>query len=72
MPDTEAPAIQRPVAVTIIAWLSIGFGIFFSLIYTYGLTVITGIQAAICHLVILFLNTSQAIAFFRKPGAEPA
>lgn len=146
MPDTEAPAIQCPVAVTIIAWVSIGFGIFFaliyglaafvlltspadqtsanlnptaflgwsippaaywtlvlavpvvliidgifllrgrnwarllatiwwafcllSLIYTYGLNVMTGIQGAVCLLVIYFLNTNRAIEFFRKPGAQ--
>lgn len=146
MPDTEAPAIQRPVAITIIAWVSIGFGIFFaliyalaafvylsnagdqvatdvsptaflgwsippaaywtlvlavpvvliidsifllrghnwarmlatiwwafcllSLIYTYGLNVLTGIQAAVCLLVIFFLNTNRAIAYFNQRGAR--
>jgi hypothetical protein len=36
-----------------------------SLIYTYGLNLITGIQAAICLALIFFLNTSRATMFFR-------
>lgn len=66
MPGSEAPANQCPVAVTIIAWVSIGFGIFFALIYTYGLNVMTGIQGAVCLLVIYFLNTNRAIEFFKS------
>ena len=142
MPENEAQVIPRPVAVTIIAWVSIGFGIFFaliyglaafvffassaepgladmspttflgwsmpvaaywtlvlvvpviliidgifllkghnwarmlasiwwafcvlSLVYTYGLNVITGIQAAVCLLIVFFLNTRNAMVFFRK------
>lgn len=141
MPAMESQTLKRPVAVTIIAWVSIGFGIFFaliyglaafvfftspadpsltdmnpttflgwsmplaaywtlvlavpvvliidgifllrgrnwarllatvwwafcllSLIYTYGLNVISGIQAAVCLLIIFFLNTRRAIAYFR-------
>lgn len=147
MPDTDTPPIKRPVAVTVIAWVSIAFGIFFlliyglaafvflsnaggeapadmnpttflgwsmppaaywtlvlavpivliidgifllrghnwarmlaviwyafcllSLIYTYGLNLMTGIQSAICLLVIFFLNTNRAIAYFMQRANRP-
>jgi hypothetical protein len=38
---------------------------FLSLIYTYGLSIMTGIQAAFCLLVIFFLNTRAAVIFFK-------
>lgn len=33
MPDPVVEAVMRPVAVTIIAWVSIAFGVFFLLAY---------------------------------------
>lgn len=37
-----------------------------SLVYTYGMSLLAGIQALICVLVIFFLNTRSAVAFFRR------
>ncbi len=38
---------------------------FLSLLYTYGINTMTAIQTAFCLLVIYFLNTRAAVAFFR-------
>lgn len=43
---------------------------FLSLIYTYGMNSITGVQVAFCLLVIFFLNTRPAVTFFK--GERPA
>lgn len=39
-----------------------------SLLYTYGMSTLVGIQALICLLVIFFLNTGAAISYFKGPG----
>lgn len=40
-----------------------------SLVYTYGMSTLVGIQALICLLVIFFLNTGAAVSFFKGPGS---
>lgn len=142
MPEARAEESERPLAVTIIAWVSIGFGVLFalvyglvafvlvttpgeeslqnpsvllgwnlpagvywtlalaaplvliasgtfmlkghnwarllamtwyafcflSLLYTYGLHLLTGIQVAVCLLIILQLSTRPSIEFFKNGG----
>lgn len=43
---------------------------FLSLLYTYGFNTITGTQVAFCLLVIFFLNTRKAVAFFKGARQE--
>ena len=45
---------------------------FLSLIYTYGLNTMTGIQTAFCLLLIFFLNTKSAVIFFKGSGLPRA
>ena len=144
MPEAELPHGARPLAVTIIAWVSIGFGVLFALVYglvafvlvtapgeenlqnpsvllgwnlpagvywtlalaaplvllgsgafmlkghnwarllamtwyafclislfyTYGLHLLTGIQIAVCLLIILQLSTGPAVEFFKTEGSK--
>lgn len=41
-----------------------------SLVYTYGLNIVTGIQAGICLLTIFFLNTTSARTFFKQQDSH--
>lgn len=41
-----------------------------SLLYTYGLNGLVVVQAVLCLLVILFLNTRSAVTWFKQPASS--